>query len=63
MAFTRKHYKAIAGIIKARMDEQPKTDSMQYRELRIIASELSWFFASDNGGFDNNRFMSACGIE
>lgn len=70
MAFTRKHYKAIAEIIKyqRRYIEPTKWESKDYSKAIAdvtlnIAKDMSRMFASDNLRFDRDKFMNACGLE
>ncbi len=58
---TRKHYKAIAAIVK----DCTKTtdDAVTYVSSSQLCHELADYFAADNPRFDRERFLTACGIE
>jgi len=55
--FTKKHYKAIAGILRdvAYSTEEP----CQLDTIRCITEDLSAYFKSDNPNFDRSRFFEA----
>ena len=64
--FTRKHYQAIAEIIKKRIgDGFTGTD---YDEgwndaIRGIVPNLADYFKQDNSRFNRGKFLAACGID
>ena len=55
-SMTKKHYEAIAAIMK---------EHSLYEENAIenATKELADYFATDNKNFDRTRFLAACGIE
>lgn len=55
---TRKHFVAIAGIIKLFY-----TNAKSKRLLESIVNSLCDFFEKENNLFDRDRFIKACGIE
>jgi hypothetical protein len=58
--FTRRHYKAIAKIIKDNLD----TNEYQGQcGVYGVATDLADYFASDNYYFNKPKFLEACGIE
>lgn len=59
---TRKHYEAIAGIIRGNMEFANDVEghcSNCSERLRNVADELADYFAS-NKKFNRDRFMKAC---
>ena len=62
---TRKHYKAIAEIIKTQRDLATVFAGKQFAIQRIsdIVDGLADYFAQDNPRFDRARFLAACGLE
>ena len=64
---TKKHYEAIAGIIKdlSVMNNELQKTGKAYRKdaLKATASELETYFGTDNKNFDRTRFLAACGID
>ena len=54
---TKKHYVAIAEIIKSEAMATP------YGYRADIAGKLADYFKQDNPKFDRERFLTACGIE
>ena len=55
---TKKHFKAIAEIIKFRMDA-----TLYSPPVEVLAKDLAQYFKQDNPRFDRERFLAACGIE
>ena len=53
---TKKHYKAIAQVIK---DNTTLTNEVKLYKLDLI-SDLCKYFKKDNNRFDCDRFISAC---
>lgn len=70
--FTKKHYKAIAEIIKSeymRYDGTGENDYEGKDTVGCIAGKLADYFEQNNPrcektntGFNRNRFMKACGL-
>lgn len=59
MSLTKKHFKAIAGIVRDAQDlDPPKSGITRVR----IASDLANYFAGQNPLFDREKFMAACGF-
>ena len=58
---TKKHYEAIAGILRYHLETYDVVTS--YPEMVKIAESLAGYFESDNPRFDRVRFLKACGIE
>jgi hypothetical protein len=70
---TRKHFIAIAAIIKARFDEVDSQapgaadldaghDAGYLNALTETAENMADYFASENPNFDRARFLTACGL-
>jgi len=55
MSLTRKHFKAIAEIIRPFFC--PQSDIK-----RIFCENLADYFATENERFDRNKFLKACGV-
>jgi len=55
----KKHYEAIAEVLKIVHDKYYISDSARY----LIATLLAEYFTSDNKNFDRVRFLTACGID
>jgi hypothetical protein len=55
---TRKHFEAIAAIVKTQMDGGPT----QRRTAQRIAMKLAIEFAKQNPNFKRELFMKACGM-
>jgi uncharacterized protein (DUF1800 family) len=68
---TKKHYEAIACIIKSTYNNAKLYNGTMYRDtaserletIEIIVSRLADYFASDNPKFNRTKFLQACGIE
>jgi len=65
---TKKHFKAIAEIIKyeverSRSDISDRYLSGRHDATRDIALSLTSFCATKNPRFDRAKFLTACGIE
>lgn len=58
---TKKHYEAIAAIIKARYFGDKNDDGDN--AVRSIALAIADYLARDNPKFTRTRFLQACGIE
>ena len=71
MALSRKHFEAIAGILRA-LDRDPGGplalggDAEYYDGLdemrQDVARDLADFFATENPYFDRQRFLKAAGV-
>lgn len=61
---SRKHYKAIAEIIKTQKDLADIFAGKEFATQRIddVATGLADHFAKDNPRFDRERFLAACGL-
>lgn len=62
---TRKHFNAIAGLIKVQVDcingmDNKQTNAIDHVEN--IARDLALYFKTINPAFDYDRFMKACGF-
>ena len=57
--FTRKHFEAVAAILKAQDTENYDV----FKAVREIARNMADVFQASNERFDRNRFMQACGFE
>ena len=55
---TKKHYTAIAVILKNSREYRDISDMAHYK----IADSLASYFALDNKNFDRTRFLQVCGI-
>lgn len=53
---TRKHFKAIAKILRGSMPSDPETVS-------VIARQMADFFEEENPLFDRKKFLAACDPE
>ena len=66
MSLSRKHYQAIADLIKDQMVlSQPLTDQQSDAAaiaVSDLAIQLSHYFKADNSNFDRFRFLKACGL-
>jgi hypothetical protein len=70
---TKKHYEAIASILRGYVEQQigvhdrrdlTKTECDALEQASYdIADRLADYFATDNPRFDRVRFLTACGIE
>ena len=55
---TRKHFKAIAGIIRrAKISKRANTDTLATRDF--ITDELADYFGSENPNFSKGKFLDA----
>ena len=62
---TRKHYKAIADIIKEEYtfyDNTGQDDTEGKLVVLSIAERLSRYFTTDNSQFNQQKFLDACGL-
>lgn len=57
MLFTRRHYIAIASIIKER-----STLPLNSRDIKLTVEDLISYFEKDNELFDKDIFLEACGM-
>jgi hypothetical protein len=61
---TRKHFEAVAEIIKHNSVDisHDPTDHERGRDMQsfLISSDLADYFANENPNFDRARFMKAC---
>ena len=66
--FTKKHYKAIAEIIKDNTQSEPHSQVNEAIATginsggRYIALALADYFVTDNPLFNREKFLQACGI-
>lgn len=68
---TKKHYEAIAAIIKSTYTNAKLYNGINYRDtahercetLETTSIRLADFFAQDNPKFDRERFLEACGVQ
>lgn len=62
---TKKHFEAIARIIKSQRDdlvsEQPACGDA-YNVLIATAANMADYFASENPRFNREKFLTACGF-
>ena len=56
---TRKHYVAIAAILKASNYSETYSEQVAYKSH---CEDFADYFATDNGNFDRARFLEACGV-
>ena len=63
MAMSRKHYVAVAQAVKDVRDIAKDSPSVRNASeaLDLLARRLATVFQGDNGMFDRNRFLRACG--
>lgn len=57
---SRKHYKAIAAVIKENVDA---FDNAGYIAARNIGNSIADICAEDNPNFNRAKFLQACGIK
>ncbi len=57
---SRKHYKAIAEIVKKNTTKVDKI--ILYVKRADMVCDLADYFAADNPRFDRARFLEACGL-
>lgn len=61
---SRKHFEAIAAVVKRVRAELPSQDGEAMREaVDILAGELASVFAGFNENFDEDRFLRACNVD
>ncbi len=60
MAMSRKHYVAVAQAVKDVRDIAKDVRNAS-EALDLLARRLATVFQGDNGMFDRNRFLRACG--
>lgn len=60
--FTRKHYKAMAEIIRrnTRTMDLDQFGTLDYIRAEDLIDEVSDMFREDNSRFDKDRFVEAC---
>ena len=67
MALTKKHFKAIAEIIRIETQSEAVGNYANKDLINLvcerIANQLSDYFISENSLFDRQRFLNACGIK
>lgn len=61
---SRKHYKAIAEIVKETSDQHEHPDLYCWlaSDTESLTNKLADYFAQDNPHFDRDRFLVACGL-
>lgn len=59
MTLSRKDYKAIAQILHDQGDPFQEGGPGNLL-LKILASNLAWYFEQDNPRFDREKFIEAC---
>lgn len=68
---TRKHYEAMAAIIREQVEASQDGSRVRDVEssgayvrnvLGVVARDMARVFAQDNPRFDRSRFLAACGI-
>ena len=62
MAFTRKHYVAVAEIIADAKQKEQDYKKVGFDVREFIALELADMFSQDNDRFSYDRFLLACGV-
>jgi hypothetical protein len=62
---TKKHYTAIANVLKAEYDDAMyrTEDFSEPALIQEVAENLADYFATDNPKFNRERFLGACGID
>ena len=65
---TKKHYVAIANIIRLNLRSAGNHTRKEHREIEAYADtstamQLADYFATDNPKFNRDTFLTACGIE
>ena len=68
---TKKHFTAIAAIIKSQLNSAQLENSLVSQDIKdgaqiasaCIAESLADYFQGENPAFDRLRFLSACGVE
>ena len=77
MTMTRKHFRAVAEIVKQVPDSRVLNKSIPYRvkegDSRVLvdttpmktelAGQMAGFLAAQNGRFDYRTFFEACGVD
>jgi|TARA_R110002167_G_scaffold133155_1_gene317880 hypothetical protein len=58
--FTRRHYEAIAEVLKEYFAEQDYAETHDIRPRPSIEGALATMFEADNPRFDYVRFYNAC---
>jgi hypothetical protein len=58
---SRKHYRDVAEIIKTEVDRTNPAGGVR-PVLARVAGELASMFKRDNGNFNRDKFMEACGL-
>ncbi len=58
---TKKHFKAIAEIIKTNLKDAGDNEAM-LKGIEYLANDLAEYFAQDNPKFDGIKFAEACGL-
>jgi hypothetical protein len=60
---TKRHFEAIARILKERSEATRGNDFDGFVQVDAIADALADFFAAENPRFDRLRFLIACGTQ
>ncbi len=62
--FTKQHYKAIAEIIKEKVEYAKAFTGTAFtvNTCLYIAEDLADYFTKDNSQFDHDKFLEACGL-
>ena len=60
---TRKHYVAIATIIKKNAEKYAQNSTYAELQHEAVANQLADYFETDNNNFNRDMFLAACGIE
>lgn len=58
---TRKHFQAIAAVIRSHYENEADPNPWRYT-AHAIAADLASVFAADNPNFDRAKFLAACGF-
>jgi len=61
MTMTRKHYAAVASVLKNNLEGTTTRREMEL--VSRIARSLAWEFSQDSGNFRFNTFYEACGLD
>ncbi len=56
MTLTKKHFKAIAEILKQHFEKQ---ENLEQQDVDSLILSFCSYFKSENGLFDSNRFRNA----
>lgn len=64
-AFSKRHYEAVARIIRANLQDPASMFSPEdYSNggVQMVAEDFAVLFHADNPRFDRARFLKACGV-